>query len=225
MNLNRLCTQCFCELNIHNTSSMGYRNGKLRYSYVCKPCRSKIVTSTNKNNLKKKEYCRKYWLSKGRKYYPCLTCNKLCIKKYAKAFCSDECRFLFYVDKQNSCWIWIGAFNKKYGKFSFRGIKADSSHRVSYKLFKGEIGDKLVCHSCDVSACVNPDHLWLGDHQQNMLDMVDKDRQYSKLGSLQVYKIRKMWSEGYSQKEIQKRVKVSSSQISNIVARRIWKHI
>jgi len=42
----------------------------------------------------------------------------------------------------------------------------------------GEIPAKgmEVCHSCDVRNCINPDHLFLGTHQENVEDMMRKGR-------------------------------------------------
>lgn len=75
------------------------------------------------------------------------------------------------------CWLWMG--NRTihgYGKIKAEG-KNKSAHRVSYEVFKGPINDGLwVLHKCDVRACVNPDHLYLGTHADNTADMVKRNR-------------------------------------------------
>jgi hypothetical protein len=90
-------------------------------------------------------------------------------------------RFFKKVLKTDSCWIWVGCkFPSGYGSFSLRkdGLVVEQrAHRVSYILHKGDIPKGLfVCHTCDNPACVNPDHLWLGTHQQNNQDKVNKKR-------------------------------------------------
>jgi hypothetical protein len=58
------------------------------------------------------------------------------------------------------------------------GSKKISVHRVAYTIFYEEDpGDKFICHTCDVQRCWNPFHLFKGDHQENMSDMVEKKRQ------------------------------------------------
>jgi hypothetical protein len=89
-----------------------------------------------------------------------------------------EERFFQKVDKTESCWLWKGALSSRgYGSFSVDG-KIKSAHRYSYEMNKGKIPEGMhVCHSCDVRNCVNPEHLWVGTHSDNMKDMVSKDRQ------------------------------------------------
>ena len=88
-------------------------------------------------------------------------------------------RFLtkYEVDSKTDCWLWTGwKTSKGYGGFSLNG-KDVGAHRVSYMLFKHDVDEKLsVLHTCDNPSCVNPDHLFLGTQQDNMLDKKSKGR-------------------------------------------------
>lgn len=55
------------------------------------------------------------------------------------------------------------------------------AHRVSYQLYyhKDLSIDDLVCHRCDNPSCINPKHLFLGTHQDNVRDRVQKGRSAS----------------------------------------------
>lgn len=75
----------------------------------------------------------------------------------------------------SGCWKWLGMINQNRYGVSGRGKLA---HRASWEMFKYPIPKGLfVLHKCDNPACVNPDHLFLGTHQDNMRDMVSKGRQ------------------------------------------------
>lgn len=70
------------------------------------------------------------------------------------------------------CWAWTGSKRNGYGEFNRTG-----AHRVSYRLFKGDIPRGLfVLHICDNRECINPDHLKIGTNKQNVDDKVKKGR-------------------------------------------------
>jgi hypothetical protein len=86
-------------------------------------------------------------------------------------------RFLSKVDYSNpdGCWIWTGGTSTDgYGRLKVGGIYM-RAHRLSYEFFKGPIPEGLmVRHRCPVQdnrLCVNPDHLIVGTHQDNMDDL------------------------------------------------------
>ena len=93
-----------------------------------------------------------------------------------------------------------------------------------------------VLHSCDVKNCVNPDHLWIGTHQDNMNDMVKKGRHrhrlkprrgeengQSKLTLEQVKNIRKLYATGkFSYRELAYNFNVCGANIGYIVNKKIW---
>lgn len=78
---------------------------------------------------------------------------------------------------ESGCIIWLKAISKKgYGRATFNG-RVVPAHRVSYILSEGEIPDgMIVCHSCDIPSCVNPNHLFLGTHKDNAQDAIKKGR-------------------------------------------------
>ena len=78
---------------------------------------------------------------------------------------------------ESSCWEWQGKINRfGYGR-ACTYKKEVAAHRLSYELFLGEIPEgKMICHHCDNRKCVNPEHLFLGTHQDNMDDGVKKKR-------------------------------------------------
>jgi hypothetical protein len=86
--------------------------------------------------------------------------------------------FLQRVEKrEGGCWIWLGRRTTNgYGRFYLNGYGDLRTNRLSYCHFKGNPGNQLVCHRCDNPLCVNPGHLFLGDHSINALDASNKGR-------------------------------------------------
>lgn len=80
-------------------------------------------------------------------------------------------------EPMSGCWLWVGGcVPKGYGTLRRRG-KTYRASRFSWELHKGTIPAGLhVLHKCDVPACVNPDHLFLGTNLDNVRDMDRKGR-------------------------------------------------
>lgn len=144
-------------------------------------------------------------------------------------YCSVLCRFKDKTKEVNGCWEWVGHKNNDgYGTMQF-GKRSLKAHRVSYELFKGKIPLKIeVCHNCDNPSCVNPDHLFLGTHSENMGDMAQKMRRKkkTKLTPEKVLEIRKLLKEKeMSQYEIASKFGVTQGNIWCISKNQIWKHL
>ena len=91
---------------------------------------------------------------------------------------ADRLRFWSKVDQsEEGCWLWQGTmFSQGYGCFKIDG-KLHKAHRVAYTLVMGVIpAGLLVCHHCDVRACVRPDHMFLGTTKDNVHDAKKKGR-------------------------------------------------
>lgn len=76
------------------------------------------------------------------------------------------------------CWVWTAGKHKfGYGVLSAGDLGFMTTHRLSWILNRGPIPDRRhVLHKCDNPSCVNPTHLFLGTHTDNMVDCVRKGR-------------------------------------------------
>jgi hypothetical protein len=91
-----------------------------------------------------------------------------------------EVRFWLKVDVrgEDECWPWKAAKNEHgYGRFRVPGRGGVYAHRFAYEMVHGPVPAGLyVLHACDVRACVNAAHLFLGTKKENARDMVAKGR-------------------------------------------------
>ena len=139
-------------------------------------------------------------------------------------------------DPDTGCWLWTLALHGTgYGVFTYekRQYKA---HRVSAFVFLGFALDNplCVCHTCDTRHCVNPDHLFIGTHTENIADRDRKGRQARqkgeahgscKLTEAQVREMRDLHAAGHGLPALSERYGVSKATCCLVVNRKHWAHI
>lgn len=159
-----------------------------------------------------------------------------CTKKCASAFYKKppKVRFWQMVSKSTTCWNWTGStyphghgmFNIHWGKSPIR------AHRFSWEIHRGRIPSGMcVLHKCDVPACVNPEHLFIGTQLDNVRDMISKKRHafgerngHSKLKIRDILLIRKLWP-SLPQYKLAKKFGIDQGHVSNIIRGKAWKTI
>jgi len=170
-----------------------------------------------------------------------------------RLFPNGECKIIFTPEEskrffskvdfssEQGCWLWKACTHKTkgYGHFRFRG-KPRSAHKLSYEVHKGRVPrGLLVCHECDVRACVNPAHLWLGTNEDNVEDMVRKGRAAdgsqvpngercynAKITEEKVLEMRERYSKGdISQKSLGLIYGIQQMQVCRILRGERWRHL
>jgi hypothetical protein len=137
---------------------------------------------------------------------------------------------------RGECWIWKGHKNQwGYGVCQLEG-RARLAHRVSASAFNGFdlTSAFLVCHTCDVPACINPNHLFIGTNQDNTEDKLRKGRgrwisgervNTAKLKAQTVLMFRALHAEGWKPGKIAVTFGVNRCTINDILKRRSWKQL
>lgn len=144
----------------------------------------------------------------------------------------DACyiaRFESHFERADACWIWFGRKDPAgYGVF----VGTRRAHRLAYQIYVGDIPKGLcVCHRCDNPICVNPKHLFLGTHAENMADMKAKGRAARQQGEghgasvLTDDQVREIYAASGFYADIGARYGVSATTVYSIKQRRRWAHL
>jgi hypothetical protein len=135
-------------------------------------------------------------------------------------------------EPNSGCLLWLGmSIRRGYGMMRWDG-RMQLSHRLSWINTYGPIPEGLfVCHHCDVPACINPAHLFIGPAAANVADkmkkgrhrvLIGQDHKRSKLTDDQVREIR---SSTESKRALATKYKVSRLAIERVQQRIYWKHL
>ncbi|HAR33871.1 MAG TPA: HNH endonuclease [Desulfobacter sp.] len=166
--------------------------------------------------------------------------KRLTIRKRTSQIIRFFSYFIVPQDYKTEYWEWVGAKND----FGYGLIMRDDgsnllsrAHRLAWEYWNNKkIPDGLfILHECDNPSCVNPYHLSIGTHQENMKSMKKRERSQkccgeknsvSKLTNEEVLKIRRIReTQKLTYKEIGDLFNVSKGCVGSIINKRVWKHI
>jgi hypothetical protein len=83
----------------------------------------------------------------------------------------------YAVNEETGCHEWTYSMHVQGYPLLCYQNKILKAHRLSYQLHKGDIPHGMqICHTCDNTRCVNPDHLFAGTQRDNNLDRHSKGR-------------------------------------------------
>jgi len=145
---------------------------------------------------------------------------------------------------QGECLIWTGGQKEGYGVICV-DRKRVLVHRLvlERKLGRDLQPGECACHSCDTPLCVNPEHLWLGTHQENMDDRERKGRgvppprpkneqmprgernNKAKLTEEKVRELRQLFLKGWACSALARRYGISYPAAKDVIDRKHWAHV
>lgn len=99
-------------------------------------------------------------------------------REQVKASLRSRLEAMHTPEPNSGCWLFTGyVCPLGYGIIAETKRKRIKAHRAAYTVHVDDIPHGLdVMHSCDVRSCVNPNHLSVGTHKDNMADMARKGR-------------------------------------------------
>lgn len=133
-------------------------------------------------------------------------------------------------DAGTGCWLWQGRkAHYGHGIFAYKG-KQIGAHRASWFLHGGKIPEgAMICHKCDVPACINPGHLYVGSAATNSQDAVSRNRvahgERSGTAKLTTSDVRAIRMDSRPTTHIARDYGVSNVLVGKIKRREIWARV
>lgn len=148
----------------------------------------------------------------------------------------------FEVEPNTGCWLWLRGESHRYGTVHPAGSEKhnETAHRHMCALAVGPIPRGMcVCHRCDTPMCVNPAHLFVATHAENMRDCNTKGRRNlssyrrpdakssrpGKLTPRSVRAIRRLVEKGVPQAQVAKAFDIDSRTVRHILSGETWNHV
>lgn len=134
-------------------------------------------------------------------------------------------------EPNSGCHLWLGSDRNGYPFIQVRGRRIRLNRLIlSKKIGRPLTKRELALHSCDVRCCINEAHIHVGDNNQNMKELWERDppdrRGHNNGNSVltvdDVIEIRKSSS---SLLALSRRFGVSKDQIRNVINHKCWKHV
>lgn len=150
----------------------------------------------------------------------------------SKRYGSVEQRFWSNVvgEPNSGCWLWMGPVDENgYARFRVGARKA-RMHRWAFETLVRPLSrSEIVCHKCDVPACVNPSHMFIGSQRDNVEDKVKKGRQSvgrkSPCAKLTEDQVRDIRASDETNRALGRKYGVTHGIIGKIKNREDWKHV
>ena len=140
-------------------------------------------------------------------------------------------------EPNTGCWLWLlGQNGGGYGVLWVGAGRPKLAHRfvLAFVIGRELARHEHACHRCDQPACVNPAHLFVGSHADNMRDMGRKGRQKRFAGETNpghvltdalVVRLKEIVASGVSEREAARRMGLSPTTAHYAVSGKTWSHV